>query len=72
LAELVSNADRDLTRAAGTHETLQDDIKKLVVEFKEVYTLNLFKSFMPTLEISGQQILKKLELNFKTLSGNVS
>jgi hypothetical protein len=36
LQELVCEAEKDLTRAISNHETLQDDLKLLAADFKEV------------------------------------
>lgn len=36
LQELVSEADKDLTRAVSNHDTLQDGLNLLVSDFKEV------------------------------------
>jgi hypothetical protein len=36
LQDIVSEADQQLTRAASNHETMQDDLKLLVSDFKEV------------------------------------
>jgi len=35
LSEQLSVADRDLTRAATSHETLQDNLERLAADFKE-------------------------------------
>lgn len=37
LEELVSEADRDLTRATSSHEVLQTDLQHMVVDFQEVF-----------------------------------
>ena len=74
LQDVVSDADQELTRAASNHETMQDDLKVLASDFKEVGRWSIAGDLLSFIIIRprNRQIWKRRGSSFKTRNVNVS
>lgn len=75
LQELVSEADKDLSRAISNHGTLQDDLKLLAADFKEVGELfhNLESNWGSNISYTrSHRISRGQESNFRIPSASAN